>query len=432
MRGIQATRRPRTVLVGLVLVVGIMSGSIATAAPTDGQKCESAIQSASAKFVNCRLAAESKDARMPDPARLASALAKCSEKFESAFASAVARFGDANCTAATPIGIEDGLAQCCDGAVGASAPSAGVPTCGNGVVDLVGEQCDGADLDGEGCGSIGFAGGQLGCDGSCRFDTTACVAPDSCGNGSVEAPEQCDGAALGVASCASLGYSGGTLACTDGCAFDRGGCTPFTTDERFPATAQLSCWDVNGNPIACAGTGQDGDVRAGAAQSFVDNGDGTITDLNTRLTWEKLSDDGSVHDKDATWDWAQAFSVKLASLNAGAGFAGHTDWRLPNLRELVTLVDHEANFPSVPPVFRANCGDNFSANSGAGCTVLSCSCTWPGTYWTSTTVPGYPDNAWAVFFDDGANYGEVKTSGNSGSCSTNSCKRRVRAVRSAG
>ena len=47
-------------------------------------------------------------------------------------------------------------------------------------------------------------------------------------------------------------------------------------------------------------------------------------------------------------------------------------------------------------------------------------------------MPGYPDNAWTVFFDDGATYGEVKTSGNAGACGTNSCKRRVRAVRSAG
>ena len=425
------SRRNEIAAVVLGASVLLLSG-VAQAAPTDSQRCESAIQVAAAKATTCRLTAESKNAKVPDTNRLAEALGKCSEKLVVAVDKASLRFGSPNCTAVSPAGLDAAITECCDVAAAAAASGDSTPACGDGEVNVVGEQCDGTDLGGEDCSSLGFAGGSLGCDGSCRLDASGCAAPDSCGDGVVDAPEQCDGAALGGATCAGLGYAGGSLACTTGCAFERGGCTPFTTDERLPATAQLSCWDVDGNPVACAGTGQDGDVRAGATQSFQDNGDGTITDLNTRLVWEKLSDDGSIHDKDDTWDWTQASSVKIAALNTGPGFAGHTDWRLPNVRELVTLVDNEANFPSVPPAFRTNCGDNFSPNSGNGCTVLTCSCTWPGTFWSSTTVPGYPDNAWTVFFDDGATYGEVKTSGNAGSCGTNSCKRRVRAVRSAG
>jgi len=46
--------------------------------------------------------------------------------------------------------------------------------CGNGVADLA-EECDGADLDGESCASLGFAGGALGCSDSCTFDVSACL-----------------------------------------------------------------------------------------------------------------------------------------------------------------------------------------------------------------------------------------------------------------
>ena len=49
----------------------------------------------------------------------------------------------------------------------------------------------------------------------------------------------------------------------------------------------------------------DGLIRAGAPLSFTDNGNGTITDNNTGLVWEKKSDDGSLlHDKDNIYWWS--------------------------------------------------------------------------------------------------------------------------------
>jgi len=62
-------------------------------------------------------------------------------------------------------------------------------------------------------------------------------------------------------------------------------------NQKFPATGQTSCWDSGGNVIPCAGTGQDGDIQAGATLKYKDNGNGTITDRNTKLVWEKKSDD---------------------------------------------------------------------------------------------------------------------------------------------
>ena len=54
----------------------------------------------------------------------------------------------------------------------------------------------------------------------------------------------------------------------------------------LPATGQPTCGDSSGSVIACAATGHDGDLRKGASFAYVDNGDGTITDVNTGLvTW---------------------------------------------------------------------------------------------------------------------------------------------------
>jgi len=171
-----------------------------------------------------------------------------------------------------------------------------------------------------------------------------------------------------------------------------GGLSAAPQGQRLK-TGQTGCWDDAGNPIACAGTGQDGELQKGLAQNYVDNGDGTITDTRTGLMWEKLSDDGSIHDKDAINTWANAFAVKIATLNGGGGFAGYTDWRLPNRSELESLVNLGAVFPAVFPAFNTGCAP--------ACTVLTCSCTVSSSYWSSSTYQGIPSSAWFVFFNDG-------------------------------
>ena len=91
--------------------------------------------------------------------------------------------------------------------------------------------------------------------------------------------------------------------------------TTMATGGKFPATGQTTCWDNAGAVIPCDGTGQDGDIRAGARLRYKDNGDGTVTDKNTNLTWEKLSADGSIHDRSNSYSWADAFAVHVAGLN---------------------------------------------------------------------------------------------------------------------
>ncbi|MGH7322075.1 MAG: DUF1566 domain-containing protein [Candidatus Rokuibacteriota bacterium] len=122
-------------------------------------------------------------------------------------------------------------------------------------------------------------------------------------------------------------------------------------------------------------------------------GDGTITDNNTGLMWEKKSDDGSIHDKDTTYTWPNAFDVHIAALNTAPCFADHCDWRVPNVKELQSIVNYQNVNPSVSPAFNTGCV--------ATCAVTACSCTAASSYWSSSTVAGNPAIAWNVDFGDG-------------------------------
>jgi hypothetical protein len=157
-------------------------------------------------------------------------------------------------------------------------------------------------------------------------------------------------------------------------------------------TGQTTCSNAAGTPIACPGTGQDGQLQRGVANSFTDNGDGTVTDNASGLVWEKLSDDGSIHDKDNTFTWTTAVTTKISTLNTGS-FAGFSDWRLPNLNELETLRNLGAASPATFSAFNSACAP--------ACTVTTCSCTLPDAHWSSSTSVGTPSLAWGVDFVDG-------------------------------
>jgi hypothetical protein len=198
------------------------------------------------------------------------------------------------------------------------------------------------------------------------------------------------------------------------CCGDCNGDGAVTVDEILKAVnhALTSCADdgICASPIlktgqtTAYGPGSDGDLQEGAPRSYTDNGDGTITDNHTGLMWEKKSADGSIHDHGNTYTWSGASygttnimdgtitDTFLAGLNAGAGFAGHTDWRIPNRFELDSIVNLQNANPAVDTVFNAGCS--------AGCTVLTCSCTQSEYHWSSTTY-WLPDRAWFVSFGDG-------------------------------
>ena len=147
------------------------------------------------------------------------------------------------------------------------------------------------------------------------------------------------------------------------------------------ATGQNTCYDADGNVITCAGTGQDGEYQLGATASprFTDNADGTVTDNLTGLIWLKNANCFGTR----VWETALTDANTLASGSCGltdGSVAG--DWRLPNRRELLSLVDYQNSIPSLPT------GHPFSG-------VVS------SRYWSSTTRVNNPTLAWFVLFDIG-------------------------------
>jgi hypothetical protein len=155
-----------------------------------------------------------------------------------------------------------------------------------------------------------------------------------------------------------LGWSGGGCSGTTPCTLAAigarvvtaifGGATQTLATVELPQTAQALCYDLAGVATACAGSGQDGEKRAGALwpyPRFETSQDGaTITDKLTGLMYPKSANpvastnapfdtDGTAGDGAVTWQHALDF---VATLNATA-YLGYSDWRLPNLNEVASL-----------------------------------------------------------------------------------------------
>jgi|GEM_PF-664649 len=113
---------------------------------------------------------------------------------------------------------------------------------------------------------------------------------------------------------------------------------------------------------------------AAPAAHYTDNSNGTIMDNKTGLMWQQ-ADDGV----ERYWDDASNHCCQDLRLG------GYSDWRLPRVDELRTIVDYTRYKPAIDPVFNGRSGD----------------------YWSSSTYAGYPDDAWSVHFYYGyvnANY----------------------------
>lgn len=196
----------------------------------------------------------------------------------------------------------------------------------------------------------------------------------------------------------------------------------------FPATGQMTAYTTESNGVSGIAVDDDGTLRVGSGLRFLDNGDGTITDLNTRLVWEKkvagdsVTDLGNLHDADNAYIWSDNFGLVvstlwdwLAAVNAegGTGFAGYDDWRIPNAKELLSIIDYEQGAPAVGEIW-----DSAACAACSDVTDLACSCTGAADYWSSTTRVVNTAQAWAIGFHSGDIAQRSKTSSN-----------RVRAVR---
>jgi hypothetical protein len=126
--------------------------------------------------------------------------------------------GGLNCM---DFGFEDGTLVCAqDCTLFTNACS----TCGDGQLAAT-EACDGNNFGGLTCSDLGYESGTLMCSADCSTVIEAgCMQAPSCGNGNLDVGEACDGNNLNGQTCQSLGYDGGTLSCTAGCQINTDAC----------------------------------------------------------------------------------------------------------------------------------------------------------------------------------------------------------------
>jgi len=126
---------------------------------------------------------------------------------------------------------------------------------------------------------------------------------------------------------------------------------------------------------------------------FVDHGNGTVTHSKTGLMWKQCSEGLSgvacATGAATTHTWQAALTV-AETLNAGAGFAGFTDWRVPNQKELNSIIERQCTGPSVNATI-------FPGTVSSG-------------YWSASPYAASATAAWGINFLDGGDGANVKSS----------------------
>jgi len=130
----------------------------------------------------------------------------------------------------------------------------GLARCGDGTIQTGdGEQCEGENLGGFSCVTLGYETGTLACGGDCHYDLSACVASADCGNGTLQEGEQCDGLDFGGDTCQTLGYYGGNLVCSSACLIDASDCEDIGRcgDGRIQTSQGEECEGTNLDGQTC-------------------------------------------------------------------------------------------------------------------------------------------------------------------------------------
>ena len=109
---------------------------------------------------------------------------------------------------------------------------------------------------------------------------------------------------------------------------------------------------------------------------FIRIGD-VVKDTVSKLEWQDNN-----NTKTITKNWSDAIDY-CENLN----FDGHSDWRLPNINELKSIIDRSKSNPAIVQGFK---------------NIISSS------YWSSTTREDYKNYAWIVNFGDGSVYNDNK------------------------
>jgi hypothetical protein len=195
-----------------------------------------------------------------------------------------------------------------------------------------------------------------------------------------------------------------------------------------PDTGQTTCYDVAGNVIPCPAPGQDlygqdgnynintpsytkldgsGNVLPDSASSWSmvrDNVTGLIWEVKRNMDGVKNYDDP--HDADNTYTWYDSDPATNGGYAGTAGdgtdtedfieelnddrFGGYSDWRMPTIKELDSIVDLSRYNPAINTGYFPNTMASF--------------------YWSSTTRASYTGYAWNMYFYYGLDNRSTKSS----------------------
>lgn len=126
---------------------------------------------------------------------------------------------------------------------------------------------------------------------------------------------------------------------------------------------------------------------------FQDAGPGLVLHQPTGLIWKRCSEGQTWDPAEKTcqgepqkfrWEDAQAHIQALNAQADPASRLGHTDWRMPTLRELQSIVEYACRAPAINL-------QQFPKTGG-----------W--LYWSATPVTGFTRYAWGVYFEQGNTY----------------------------
>jgi hypothetical protein len=124
---------------------------------------------------------------------------------------------------------------------------------------------------------------------------------------------------------------------------------------------------------------------------WLDNNDGTITHIPTGLMWKQCSEGQSENSNcsgtPSNLLWNEALQLP-ENLSVSGGFAGYNDWRLPNIKELHTLIDFSCSGPSINSYIFPNTSTSF--------------------YWSSTVSNIDPISSWSIMFSTGTNHSDSR------------------------
>jgi hypothetical protein len=153
----------------------------------------------------------------------------------------------------------------------------------------------------------------------------------------------------------------------------------------------------------------------------------TVADIETGLLWERKTNDSGLHDVDNRYSWSSsgtafdgtAKTIFLEGLN-NAAFAGHTDWRLPYISELQSILIG----PGVTTVAAASPADPASGlnetEQATSCSAAPCidpdfanvgGPTASSGYWSASSFAPFPTGAWFAFFANGDVAGDFGKTG---------------------